>query len=67
VQVPLVLASPYIDLLGLLLAPLDDLQERHQRLTLIIIQIQRRRVGYPTMNTSSTRVYPEKVLETKRI
>jgi hypothetical protein len=53
-QIRIIPSSPDVDLLGLLTAPLDHLEKRHQRLALIVGEVQRRRVRDPTVDTSST-------------
>lgn len=67
IQRPDIVPIPNIDLFRDLLASLDDFEKLHQASPLIVCQGERMSIRYPAMNSSSTRVDPEKMLETERI
>ena len=66
-QRSVILGSPHIDLFRLFFAPFDHLEKSDQRLSLIIIEIEGRLIGYPAMNASSTGVDPEQVSEAESL
>jgi hypothetical protein len=66
VQRPNVVAIPDVDLFRDFLASLDDLEELHKTPSLIVRQGERMSIRYPAMNSSSTRVDPEEMLEAER-
>jgi hypothetical protein len=57
-QFRLILRAPHIHFFALLFAPFDDFHKRDERFPLIVIEVESRLVGYPTMDTSPTRVDP---------
>lgn len=59
----LLLATSNVDLLDLVLATLDNLEECDQCTALVVGEIHRQCVGNPAMDTTTTRVDPEEVLE----
>jgi hypothetical protein len=54
-----------VDLLDLVLAALDNLKEGDKGAALVVREVNREGVRYPAVDTTTTRVDPEKVLEAK--
>lgn len=61
----IILWSTNIDLLDLILATLDDLEEGDKSASLIVVEIHSESIRYPAMDTTTTRVDPEEVTEAK--
>lgn len=57
-QFPIVLAPSDVHLFRLLLASLDDLEKRDEGFTLFVCKVERVSIGYPAMDTSSSRIDP---------
>ena len=62
----IVFRSANIHLLRLFFAPLDHLEKVHDRLSLIIVEVERRLIRDPTVDASSAGVHPEKVTISER-
>lgn len=65
-QLDVITSAPHVDLLDLLLATLDHLEEGDERAALVVVEVEGERVRHPAMNTTTTGVHPEEVLESER-